>query len=41
VWATDIDVLPLDHVVARRDRYLVVRPPGNPAHCWGNLLVFD
>ena len=41
VWATNIDVLPLDHVVARRDGYLVVHSPGNPAHYWGNLLVFD
>ncbi len=25
----------------RRDGYLVVRLPGNPAFWWGNLLVFD
>ncbi|MDQ6821277.1 MAG: GNAT family N-acetyltransferase [Actinomycetota bacterium] len=41
VWATDIDVLPVDRVVERRDRYLVVRSPSNPAHYWGNLLLFD
>lgn len=41
MWATDYDVLPLDHVVERRDGYLVVRSPGNPAHWWGNLLLFD
>jgi len=41
VWATDQDVLPVDHVVERRDGYLVVRSPGNPAHYWGNLLLFD
>jgi ribosomal protein S18 acetylase RimI-like enzyme len=41
VWATDLDVLPLDHVVECRDGYLVVRSPSNPAHYWGNFLVFD
>jgi ribosomal protein S18 acetylase RimI-like enzyme len=41
VWATDFDVLPVDHVVERRNGYLVVRSPGNPAHWWGNLLLFD
>jgi ribosomal protein S18 acetylase RimI-like enzyme len=41
VYATDIDVLPIGHVVERRDRYLVVRSPGNPTHYWGNLLLFD
>ena len=41
VWATSIDVLPPDHVVERRDGYLVVRSPGNPGHWWGNLLLFD
>jgi ribosomal protein S18 acetylase RimI-like enzyme len=41
VWATDYDVLPVDHVVERRDGYLVVRSPSNPAHWWGNLLLFD
>jgi GNAT superfamily N-acetyltransferase len=41
VWATDYDVLPVDHVVERRDGYLLVRSPGNPAHYWGNLLLFD
>ena len=41
VWATSIDVLPPDRVVERRDGYLVVRSPANPAHYWGNLLVFD
>jgi ribosomal protein S18 acetylase RimI-like enzyme len=41
VWATDIDTLPLDHTVERREGYLVVRSPGNPEHYWGTLLVFD
>jgi len=41
VWATDIDVLPVDRVVERHDGYLVVRSPSNPAHFWGNLLLFD
>jgi ribosomal protein S18 acetylase RimI-like enzyme len=41
VWATDYDVLPADHLVQRRDGYLMVRSPGNPAHWWGNLLLFD
>jgi ribosomal protein S18 acetylase RimI-like enzyme len=41
VWATDLDVLPLDRVVERRGGYLVVRSPGNPRHYWGNLLLFD
>jgi ribosomal protein S18 acetylase RimI-like enzyme len=41
VWATDIDVLPVDRVIERRDGYLVVRSPSNPAHFWGNLLLFD
>lgn len=41
VWATDVDVLPLDRVVERRDGYVLVRSPSNPAHYWGNLLVFD
>jgi ribosomal protein S18 acetylase RimI-like enzyme len=41
VWATDIDVLPIDHVVEPRDHYLVVRSPGNPAHWWGNFLIFS
>ena len=41
VQATEIDVLPLDRVVARRDDYLVVRSPRNPDHYWGNMLVFD
>jgi ribosomal protein S18 acetylase RimI-like enzyme len=41
VWATDIDVLPLDHIVERRDGYVVVRSPSNPRHYWGNFLLFD
>jgi ribosomal protein S18 acetylase RimI-like enzyme len=41
VWATDLDTLPLDRVVERRDGYLLVRSPGNPSHYWGNLLLFD
>src|SRR5262249_50398471 len=39
--ATDLDVLPAGSVVTRRDRYLVVRSPSNPAHYWGNFIVFD
>jgi ribosomal protein S18 acetylase RimI-like enzyme len=41
VYATDLDVLAADHVVERRDGYLVVRSPGNPTFYWGNLLLFD
>jgi ribosomal protein S18 acetylase RimI-like enzyme len=41
VWATDLDVLPADHVVIRRDGYLAVHSPSNPVHWWGNLLLFD
>ncbi len=41
VWATDIDVLPVDRVTVRRDDHLLVRSPSNPAHWFGNLLVFD
>lgn len=41
VWATDLDVLPRDHTVARRGDHLVVRSPSNPGHWWGNLLLFD
>jgi ribosomal protein S18 acetylase RimI-like enzyme len=41
VWATDIDVLPSDRVVERRDGYFVVRSPSNPSHWWGNFLIFD
>ena len=41
VWATHIDVLPLDRVLERRDGYLVVRSPGNPTHWWGTHLLFD
>ncbi len=41
VWATDLDTLPLDRVVERRDGYLTVRSPDNPAHYWGTLLLFD
>jgi ribosomal protein S18 acetylase RimI-like enzyme len=40
VWATDVDVLPVDRVVHERDGYLAVRSPGNPAHYWGNFLLF-
>jgi ribosomal protein S18 acetylase RimI-like enzyme len=39
--ATDLDVLPAGSVVTRRDRYLVVRSPSNPAHYWGNFIVFE
>jgi ribosomal protein S18 acetylase RimI-like enzyme len=41
VLATDIDVLAIDHTVTRRDGYLVVRSPSNPAFWFGNFLVFD
>jgi ribosomal protein S18 acetylase RimI-like enzyme len=41
VWATDLDVLPVDRLVARRDGYLAARSPSNPTHYWGNLLLFD
>ena len=40
VWATELDVLPLDRVIEQRDGYVVVRSPGNPTHYWGNLLLF-
>jgi len=41
VYATEIDVLPSDRLVERRDGYLAIRSPSNPAHYWGNLLLFD
>ena len=41
VWATDVDTLPLDRVVERHDGFVVIRSPSNPAHYWGNLLLFD
>jgi ribosomal protein S18 acetylase RimI-like enzyme len=41
VLATDIDVLAVDRTVDRRDGYLVVRSPSNPAFWFGNFLVFD
>jgi ribosomal protein S18 acetylase RimI-like enzyme len=41
VWGADLDVLPVDRVVERRDGYLVIRSPSNPMHYWGNLLLFD
>jgi hypothetical protein len=41
VWATDIDVLPADRVVERREAYVLVRSPSNPTHYWGNLLLFE
>jgi len=39
--ATDLDVLPVSSVVERRRDYVVVRSPSNPAHYWGNFLIFD
>ena len=39
--ATDLDVLPAGSIVERRHGYLLVRSPTNPAHYWGNFLVFD
>jgi ribosomal protein S18 acetylase RimI-like enzyme len=41
VWATDLDVLPLDVVIERHTGYLSIRSPSNPWHYWGNLLIFD
>jgi hypothetical protein len=41
VLATGIDVLAIDHTVTRRDGYLVVRSPSNPAFWFGNFVVFD
>jgi ribosomal protein S18 acetylase RimI-like enzyme len=41
LWATDLDVLPLDGIIARREGHWVVRSPGNPDHYWGNFLLFD
>src|SRR5436305_1575138 len=41
IHATDLDVLPPDKVVERRDDHLVVRTPSNPAFYWGNFLIFD
>jgi ribosomal protein S18 acetylase RimI-like enzyme len=41
VLATDIDVLAVDHTVARRDGHLVVRSPSSPAFWFGNFLLFD
>jgi ribosomal protein S18 acetylase RimI-like enzyme len=41
VYATEIDVLPADRIVERRNGYVLVRSPSNPAHYWGNLLIFD
>jgi len=41
VFATDIDVLGLDHQLLRRDGYWVVRSPSNQTFWWGNFLMFD
>jgi ribosomal protein S18 acetylase RimI-like enzyme len=41
LWTTNVQVLPRDRVVERRDGYLAITSPGNPAHWWGNLLLFD
>lgn len=40
VAATDIDTLPDSAVVVDRGEYIVVRSPSNPAHYWGNFLLF-
>ena len=40
-WATQIDVLPPDRELSRREGCTVIRSPGNPHHWWGNLLLFD
>jgi ribosomal protein S18 acetylase RimI-like enzyme len=41
IWATDVDVLPTDRDLLRRDDHWVVRSPSNSLHHWGNLLIFD
>ena len=41
VFATDIDVLAVDHELIRRDGYWVVRSPSNQTFWWGNFLLFD
>jgi ribosomal protein S18 acetylase RimI-like enzyme len=41
VWATELDVLPPDRVVEQREGFLLIRSPSNPAHFWGNFLLFD
>jgi ribosomal protein S18 acetylase RimI-like enzyme len=41
VWATSLDVLPVDCRVVRGIDYLAVRSPSNPTHYWGNYLLFD
>ena len=41
LWATDIDVLPPNRVVERREGYRLIRSPTHPGHYWGNLLLFD
>lgn len=40
-WATDIDVLPPDRILERRDGHWVIRSPSNPSHFWGNFLLFE
>lgn len=39
-FATDVDVLPLEPRVGERPGRLVVRTPDDPAHYWGNFLLF-
>jgi ribosomal protein S18 acetylase RimI-like enzyme len=41
VWATDLDVLPLDRIIERHLDHLSVLSPSNPTHYSGNLLLFD
>ena len=41
VWATDLDVLPLNRMIERHHDHLSVLSPSNPTHYWGNLLLFD
>ena len=41
VWATALDVLPIDRIAERRSGFVLIRSPSNPAHYWGNLLLFD
>jgi len=41
VNATNLDVLPADKVIERRDDHFVVRTPSNPQFYSGNFLLFD
>lgn len=41
IWASNLEVLPFDRVLERREDVLVVRSPSNPLHWWGNVLLYD